>query len=405
MKKIIYTLAKLLNRLLPKEKNSIFAEPHKNGKKDCQDIINYSGDSVLTFLHYLMKLEEFPKYRIYLVIYNEERVNQILQYLSNNQISNISILQHYSCYTGVHRFTQKVRYELRKMRSRVWMSATVHAHKRYAIKDQKLICLNYCSSFKKDYNDLPFDYLPKNWSLVCSTSVLDSAAQSAAFAIPYHCFQPLGLARNDVLFHRTEKELIIRKWLNQKANKPFSKIIIYAPTFRDYEKSETTARNIWGYDSHERIVQAICESDAVVIAKMHSRQNLDVISCQNANVVFYEPCYDFTIYDIMTIADLMITDYSSIGLDFLLIDKPVIYSLYDEEKYMQTRGMCIEPIEEICGGEIVRDEGALAESIRRCLQPGYTYSEKQRVRKLCFKYLDGSTCERVYNYLLEEKVL
>ena len=400
-----YGIAKLINLIIPKKKNSIFAEPHKNGRKEKQDIINKSGDSVLAFLDYLIEKNLIENKTIYLVTYDKARMAELVKYLSVRNVNNVTLLLHYSCSDGISKVIKKIAFNFTKMRCKTWICATVHDSKRYALKTQRLICLEYFSSFKSDYDDLPFDYLPKSWSLVCSTSVLDSVTKSAAFAIPYSCFKPFGLCRNDVLFTKTDKEQTIKAWIRQHTDRDYEKIIIYAPTYRDYEENEETKRNVWGYEDETVINKSIADANAVVIAKMHSWQNQNAVSHENKNIIFYEPSYDFTIYDVMTIADLMITDYSSIGLDFILIDKPVIYSLYDEQRYLETRGMCIEPIEEICGGEIVRTADALASNIQRSLLEGYISPQSKRVKNLYFKYQDGRSCDRVYDYLHREETL
>ena len=40
--------------------------------------------------------------------------------------------------------------------------------------------------------------------------------------------------------------------------------------------------------------------------------------------------------------DLLITDYSSIYIDYLLLDRPVIFLPYDEKEYLARRGMNFE---------------------------------------------------------------
>lgn len=400
-----YVFAKALNYILPKESNSVFAEPHKNGKNERQDITNYAGDSVLSFINFLIMSERIGSYKIYLVIYDLDRIEATKDFITKNKLGTITIIAHYSCFTGIKSKIQKVRYEIKKMRTKVWLCATVHANKKYAVRSQKLVCLEYFASFKSDYGDVAFNYLPKRWSLVCSTSMFDSAIKSAAFAIPFCCFQPLGLARNDYLFRKSPKENCIKEWIYMKTGKEFTKIVIYAPTFRDYEKYSTEKRNLWGYHDNSNINRILEENNAIVIAKMHSWQNIDVIMGECANVIYFEPTFEYTIYDLMTISDVLITDYSSIGLDFLLINKPVIYNLYDKDKYFKTRGMCIEPIDEICGGEIVEDERSLAESIQRCLNNGYKFCGAERVREMYFKYKDGNSCERIYEFLKKNEVL
>ena len=396
---IKYAIAKLLNYIIPTNSKTIFFEPHKNGYTDKQDLINYSGDSVLTFVNYLEENRLLRSYKFYLVIYEKDRINTIKGYINKKNYKNIELIPHYDCFTGIKKTLNKIRYDIYKMRSKIWICATVHANKRYALNSQILICLGYFASFKSDYDDVEFDYLPKNWSLVCSTSMFDSVTKSAAFAIPYKCFKPLGLARNDYLFKKTVKEKEIRNWISSKTDKSYSKIIIYAPTFRDYEHDASEARNLWGYSDNSEIIRVLELSNAIVIAKMHSWQNLKAVDGSNERVIFYEPNFQFTIYDVMTIADVLITDYSSIGLDFMLTGKPVIYNLYDKDKYMETRGMCMEPIEEICGGDITCTQIELAQSIMSNLM-GITNSEiTNRVLKLFFTYKDGDSCKRIYEYL------
>lgn len=400
-----YFCAKILNYVIPKKKNSIFAEPHKNGRIDHQDIINYAGDSVLTFLNYMIDHYLLDNRFVYLVIYETTRVKEIEKYLNDKGIRNVHLIIHYSCFTGIKKNVENLKYHLKKMKTIIWLCGTVHENKRYAISVQKLVCLNYYISFKNDYKDLPFEYLPKKWSLVCSSSMFDSVIKSATYAIPFDMIVPLGLARNDYLFKRTSKEDQILNWIESKMGKRYSKIILYTPTFRDYEMNETRKRNIWGYSDNTAIDEVLEKNDTIVIAKMHTWQNLDVITSHMNNLLIFEPNYDFTIYDLMTIGDVMITDYSSIGLDFLLIGKPVIYNLYDKDLYMRTRGMCIEPIENICGGYIVEKESDLAMCIDRTLSGDYIYENMNNVRDLYFKNKDGKSCDRIFRYLTDNNIL
>lgn len=402
--KLKYILAKMVNFIIPKNSKMIFWEPHKNSKADKQDIINYAGDSVLSFLNYISNKHFLEEHISLLVIYDKERLEDIKKYLNTNKISNIVIVKHFSCYTGFSKILHKVQYEIFKMRSKIWICATLYDNKRYAISTQKLVCLGYFASFKSDYNDVEFDYLPKNWSLICSTSMFDSITKSAAFAIPYKCFVPLGLPRNDYLFSLPSKKDKINDWIYRKTGKKYSKIIIYAPTFRDYEASVEEKHSIWGYSKSDDVSRVLKDHNAIVIAKLHSWQNVNAIDEKSDSVIFYEPNFDFTIYDVMTVADVLISDYSSIGLDFMLLEKPVIYNLYDREKYMLTRGMCLEPIEYLFGGEIAISENELANSIVNCLNGKINEDKVKLVRNLFFKYQDGNSCKRVYEYLMEKGV-
>ena len=48
------------------------------------------------------------------------------------------------------------------------------------------------------------------------------------------------------------------------------------------------------------------------------------------------------IMEILNIFDLLITDYSSIYIDYLILNRPMIFLPYDKERYLQGRGMNFE---------------------------------------------------------------
>lgn len=398
-----YLVAKVLNMLIIKEKNSMFFEPHHNGKNEKQDIINCSGDSVLAFFNYLIKNNLCKDKTIYLVVYDKSRIKIIEEWLRDRNYNNVRLVK---CF-GNNKLKEMLVYTISKMKSQLWICASVEQNKKYNVSSQKLICLGYFISFKSDYysNSYSYDYLPSNWELICSGSMLDSIIKSAAFHLPYRAFMPLGMARNDVL-HHSNKEEQIKQWIIGKTGRDYEKIIIYAPTFRDYDDdSISKKRNIWGYDNNEEINAVLKRNNAIVIAKLHSWQNRNAFSFISENILVYEPNYNFTIYDIMPIADILITDYSSIGLDFLLTNKPIIYNLYDFEKYLEIRGMCIEPNKEIFAGDIVYDESDLAKSIDQCLNSQFSYQNYEHVKELMLSHQDFNSCQRIYSFLDSRRLL
>lgn len=403
MIKIKYLLARILNRCIIKKKNSIFFEPHHNSKAEKQDIINSAGDSVLEFLKYIISNKLLRNCNICLVIYEKERAKIIKKWLVEHGYGNVKLIY----YINKKSVRDIMNYTINKMRYKVWICASVEQNKKYCIKSQKLVCLGYFISFKSDYssNSYDYNYLPDKWELITSSSMFDSIVKSAAFHLPYNAFAPLGLARNDTLFKNEKKDIII-DWIYKKTGRYYKKIILYAPTFRDYENnSDCVKRNIWGYSDDSKINNVLKENDTIVIAKLHSWQNTRVIDINSPNVLLFETNYSFTAYDIMSLVDVVITDYSSIGIDFLLTNKPIIYNLYDLEKYIKARGLCLEPHSEIFAGDIVSNEEELAISIAKCLNNRFDYSKYNRVKSLFLNFQDANACKRIYSYIIEKGIL
>ena len=102
----------------------------------------------------------------------------------------------------------------------------------------------------------------------------------------------------------------------------------------------------------------------------------------------------------MQFSDCLITDYSSISFDYLLVDKPLIYYVPDLEKYQeQCRGF-YSPYDEIIAGEKVTNDSELFNAINNVLHGVDNHKERRTgLRNKFFKYQDGKNCERVIDWI------
>ena len=51
---------------------------------------------------------------------------------------------------------------------------------------------------------------------------------------------------------------------------------------------------------------------------------------------------DVPMYKFVALTDALISDYSSIGVDYLIVNRPIAFTLDDFEEYKKTRGFIIE---------------------------------------------------------------
>lgn len=132
------------------------------------------------------------------------------------------------------------------------------------------------------------------------------------------------------------------------------KVILYAPTFRDDELSVSAfALDI------EKMYKKL-KDDYVLFLRTHPAVRLH----------FANNYPDFTIdltdypdvNELLTVTDLLITDYSSIPFEFSLLQKPMIFFPYDLEEYSQIRGF-YEPYEQLVPGPIVKNTDELLDII------------------------------------------
>lgn len=149
-----------------------------------------------------------------------------------------------------------------------------------------------------------------------------------------------GHPRNDLLFETNEKTIakIKEKVFKNLSIENDVKIALYAPTFRD-------SHNIDVYNlDYQRLIMALNERFGgkwVVLARHHFHLWNNKVadkSISNLDNVIRATDYD-DMQELMLIADVGITDYSSWICDFLLTSKPGFIFATDIDEYNNERGL------------------------------------------------------------------
>ena len=95
----------------------------------------------------------------------------------------------------------------------------------------------------------------------------------------------------------------------------------------------------------------------------------------------------------------MITDYSSVYFDFLLLDRPIIFIPFDIKEYSK-RGFALEPYDFWTPGPKVYSLNELIKELKVFINnPEYYNKERKTVNHLVNTYKDGKSCERVWNLI------
>lgn len=162
------------------------------------------------------------------------------------------------------------------------------------------------------------------------TQVLKDTFWVPATAQIWEC----GFPRNDQYYwDRTERVADIRRRLGIPEG---MRIAFYAPTFRD--SGRTDAYNL---DLH-RVLDAL--------EKKTGDQWMFFITLHNNFIWFKKPVYDFgeriwnmtsyeDIHELLLLADIAISDYSSVALDFANTRRPVFLFASDIDEYTRMRGL------------------------------------------------------------------
>lgn len=214
-------------------------------------------------------------------------------------------------------------------------------------------------------------------------------------------------------FYQADKS--IKKKINQKwAFYKYRKVVFWMPTFRqsrstwlseDYIKNETGLPIFETVKSLQEFDEFLKEKELLLVFKLHHLQaELPIFTKKFNNIVIirdYELCVEgVQLYQLVAMADAVISDYSSITIDFLPMNRPLIYTLDDYDAYNQSRGLFPQDAINYMPGYHVYNIKELKKSIEEISSNLDRYMQKRmEILPKYHKYLDGMSSSRVLDVL------
>lgn len=145
----------------------------------------------------------------------------------------------------------------------------------------------------------------------------------------------------------------------------YSKVIIWMPTFRNsntgrsYAESQITQFPLMATAEDWNKIDDVCvKNNVLLLIKLHGSQKEYSIDFERLSNIKKISNGDFEnagiqMYEYLAHTDALITDYSSIAFDYLVLDKPIAYALDDYEQYKKARGFVFEnPLDYMPGHHI-----------------------------------------------------
>ena len=240
----------------------------------------------------------------------------------------------------------------------------------------------------------------KKFSYLLSPSAFASEKFISAFALDRlgksNIIVEEGYPRNDALFNFTAYDVQrIKDGLKIPKDK---KVILYAPTWRD---NQHTANEGYTYKTEVDFdrLQSELGDEYVILFRAHYFISNSFDFAKYSGFVYDVSKLD-DINELYIVADMLITDYSSVFFDFAILKRPIIYYMYDFDLYKnEMRGFYID-IDELPGA-IIKDEDSLINEIKAA--DSFEYGEKYKAFNEKFNYLDdGNASKRVVNITIKQ---
>lgn len=228
--------------------------------------------------------------------------------------------------------------------------------------------------------------------VVCSSEGV-SELYSEAFGISKYKVLPLGAPRTDHFFKRINAERLRADFDKLYPECKGKRLVLYAPTFRD--NSEDDKRLLDNLD-----IEAFNDrfgDDTRLLVRLHPQVHTAEKALNGAtDVSDYKK-----LNDLIRLCEILITDYSSICMDFALLEKPIYFYAFDLEKYAADRAF-YHDYESYVPGPVARDFQTLLNLINN------NVSQTYNKRMLDFKFYnfgipDGNATKRVVDYIVYDR--
>lgn len=211
-----------------------------------------------------------------------------------------------------------------------------------------------------------------------------------------------GFARNDYLFSHNETLHLLGI---KKEN--YRKVIIWMPTFRNSKDNrfhdgkvsdETQLPLLYKNNDIAKFNRYLESKNVMVIIKAHPMSKLSNSKHSNIMIVNNDDLATkgIKLYEFLKDFDALITDYSSVFPDFLLLNRPIGFTMDDYEEYEKTRGFFFDNFKEYMPGQHMYTYVEMEEFIEDVVENNDVYKEqRESILPVFWKYTDGNNCKRL----------
>lgn len=357
------------------------------------------GDNAKALFEYMLRIGLNHEYElVWLVSQPERYMERYRKYRNVHFLPSHNILSY-------EKETQEAYYEALCL-SKYIFTTDGYGFARNARHDQIRVQLWHGQGFKSRVNQTRCEH---RYEYMTVSSQMYAHLYADMFGLREDQMLISGYPRADCLFHP------ISDW-KERLNLPqASRYIFWLPTFRSVgvgnlaylsekrEKSDLPL--ITAEEMLETLNRSLASKDMVLILKLHPLQRRDAVyEIEMSNIVLLENAdmaeSDVEIHTILGHADALISDYSSVAVDFTLMDRPIAFTMDDCREYQEKRGFNWPDIHEWLPGKELFSFEDLMEFVEEVARNEDTTREKRRsIAKKFHNFFDDKSSARLLSCL------
>lgn len=259
-------------------------------------------------------------------------------------------------------------------------------------------------------NNVTNDVIQADYTI--ATSELFRGLMARSIGIPEERVLVTGQPSNDSLFHG--RDALKRLGIDKKS---YSKVLIWMPTYRKSIVGaihEDGAADGFGAASmltehFDKLDRVLREQGLLLLIKPHpmdSINNLNLPQSKNLRVIYNTELSrkGIVLYELLAETDSLLTDYSSVFIDYLITGKPMAFVFDDMESYSSSRGFNFDDPLDYLPGEKLTSADEFLNYLADLDNCDAAWAEKRReITELFCADTDDNSARRVCEAIFGEK--
>lgn len=363
--------------IIPKKKNRIIFNSTTNS--------NYSFNSKYLFEYFV---KQHPEFEIKFVINDEILKEKLTLEIGNYFITNKSLKNIFYCLRAFSWITSSLETPIGGIFLRI-NRLVIHLGHGTPLKNIGFLEKNMSFSKKLYYH-----LIKNNFTYVLSTSHNFDLIMSNFLKIPLKRIFTSGQPRNDSIFQNK------KNYLKEKFDLKENEInILYVPTWR--QSSKTILFPFKNFNLKE-LESFLKENNVNIFLRLHPifEKEMDENLLKIQGIYNFDSSLAGDVTEYLSCFDMLITDYSSVFIDYLLLNRPILFFPYDLEEYEKTIGFTVDYNLHTPGSKVFTFDNFRNEIIKYLRDK--KYYEKERINENVFYNCcrDKTNCEKISKFIM-----
>ena len=213
-----------------------------------------------------------------------------------------------------------------------------------------------------------------------------------AFCVPEGKVLAIGCPQADYYFRKHDVRAVREKLEQKFPQMKGKKLALYAPTFRDDGDRDRELLSHFGFEEFNRQ----CGDEYCLAVRLHPQIQSSKVPAQVPDLTTYPD-----VRELLLATDLLIADYSSIAVEYSLLERPILLYAFDKEWYLdKDRGFYYD-YEDTAPGPILTTMDELCACIRR---QGWDMEKVRTFARLHNDFFDSQSARRVAEFYFPKTI-